>query len=59
MKYVLMYWILGCLIMGTVYKHKLEKNPDLKVEEADVIRQVAIWPALYIAAGALPENKDK
>ena len=50
MKVILIYWVIGCLIIGAAFGHSLKDCPlDKRPNVNDVLVSVAIWPAMLTA----------
>ena len=58
MKPLIVYWVLGCLVIGPALAGRLNDCPKDDVEFSQVVRAVAVWPALLIAAIGL-KRADK
>jgi hypothetical protein len=50
MKAWLIYWFVGCAIVGVPMGSLMRECPDAEVKSADVLTAVATWPAIIIAA---------
>lgn len=46
MRYVLIYWVIGCIAVGSGLASRISKCPDAKYEPTWVAASVSIWPAI-------------
>lgn len=62
MKAWLIYWLIGCVIVGLPLGSLLRECPDADVKTADIMVVIATWPAIIIAAsfgGEIKRTKNK
>lgn len=50
MRAVLIYWVIGCLFVGTAYGVRLNKCPNDPIDEIRLMATVATWPSVFAAA---------
>jgi hypothetical protein len=56
MKALLIYWIIGCVLMGLVFGKMLQKCPSDPVDYAELVATVAVWPLLVVGVVSLPAS---
>lgn len=50
MRVLLAYWIFGCLVIGLPLGQRMVECPHEKIETADLVGFVAVWPAALSAS---------
>jgi hypothetical protein len=58
MKAILIYWIIGCFVIGPAIAGRMNDCPNDKVEATTIVSMVAVWPVALIAAIGL-KSPDK
>lgn len=55
----LIYWVIGCLIVGAGWGMSLKKCPNDKLEllSYQTLVLVAVWPAVFTASWTMPDKK--
>lgn len=57
MKKLLVYWVIGCVLIGFPIGRLMTKCPNDKIPPDAVIVSVAVWPAMLVAA--IVSNKQE
>jgi hypothetical protein len=50
MRAVLVYWIIGCVLIGLAYGQMITECPKDKMPTSDMVGAISIWPAFFAAA---------
>ena len=50
MKPLLLYWFVGCVVVGLPLGSLLKECPNAKVNSAEMVATAAMWPAVLLAA---------
>lgn len=56
MKLVLIYWIIGCCVVGPGMGLAITRCPNDPIDSAEALRNAAMWPAIIVGALNLPRG---
>ncbi len=47
MKFLLIYWVIGCFVVGLPMGAIVTECPKAKINTVDVVGWVAVWPLVF------------
>lgn len=53
MEKLIIYWVIGCVVVGIPAGRIIAECPQAKFEAATALAQTAIWPLVLVAAIAM------